>query len=190
MKVPRFRYKSPVILAGLLIIMASLMVAAGCTQQASSTSASTQIQVLATSAAPAAATMPQSAASPVVPVSTTLQTPAPTPGNQTMITFTESDNGATKQVATKSPFAIQLGANPTTGFSWNATASPGLAILSSDYKENSHPEGMVGVGGVQTWVLETNDPGVSTFTAIYKQPWVPTTGNETVYNLTLNAGQG
>jgi inhibitor of cysteine peptidase len=188
MKVPRFQHTSPVILAGLLIIMASLLVAAGCTQQASSTTASTQVQVLATSAAPAAATMPQSAASPVVPVSTTLQTPAP--GNQTMITFTESDNGATKQVATTSPFAIQLGANPTTGFSWNATASPGLEILSSDYKENSHPEGMVGVGGVQTWVLETNDSGTYTFTAIYKQPWMPTTGNETVYNLTLNAVQG
>jgi inhibitor of cysteine peptidase len=175
MKVPRFRHTSPVILAGLLIIMASLLITAGCTQQAPSTSASTQIQVLATSAAPAG---------------TTLQTPAPAPGNQTMITFTDSDNGATKQVATKSPFAIRLSANPTTGFSWNATASPGLAILSSDYKENSHPEGMVGVGGVQTWVLEANDSGVSTFTAIYKQPWMPTTGNETVYTLTLNAVQG
>ena len=190
MNAPLFRDKSSVILAGLLIIMASLLVAAGCTQQASSTTASTQVQVLATSAAPADAKTPQSATSPVVPVSTALQIPAPIPGNQTMITFTESDNGATKQVSTTSLFAIQLGANPTTGFSWNATASPGLEIFSSDYTENSHPEGMVGVGGVQTWVLEANDSGVYTFTAIYKQPWMPTTGNETEYNLTLNAVQG
>ena len=48
---------------------------------------------------------------------------------------------------------------------------------------------MVGVGGVQTWVLETNDSGLYTFMAIYKQPWEPTTGNETVYNLTINAVQ-
>ena len=133
--------------------------------------------------------MPLAVASPVVPVSTAVQAPALTSGNQTLITFTASDNGATKQVSIQSPFTIQLAGNPTTGYSWNATTSPGLGILSSDYKENSHPEGMVGVGGVQTWVLETNDSGLYTFTAIYKQPWEPTTGNETVYNLTINAVQ-
>jgi predicted secreted protein len=103
-----------------------------------------------------------------------------------MVTFTESDNGATKEIAAPSQFAIQLMENPTTGFSWNATASPGLEILSSDYKENSHPDGMVGVGGTHTWILISNDSGTYTFNAVYKRPWEATTGNESGYNLTIN----
>jgi inhibitor of cysteine peptidase len=107
-----------------------------------------------------------------------------------MVTFTESDNGATKDIAARSQFAIQLKENPTTGYSWNATASPGLTIISSDYQENSHPEGMVGVGGLRTWILSAGDTGKYTFTASYNRPWEATTGNETGYSLTVNAVHG
>jgi predicted secreted protein len=134
--------------------------------------------------------MPLETATSAALATTVQQTPSPAAGNQTMATYTESDNGVTEQIATRSPFGIQLAENPTTGYSWNATTSPGLEILSSNYTENAHPVGMVGVGGTRTWTLVSNDPGTYTFAAIYKQPWEATTGNETVYNLTVNAVQG
>jgi predicted secreted protein len=160
-------------ITGLLVIMAFLMTATGCTQQASAATTTTQV--------------PAPSSAPVVQGTTIQQTFAVTPEGKKMVTYTESDNGKTQEIAARSRFAIQLRENPTTGFSWNATASPGLEILSSDYQENSHPEGMVGVGGVRTWVLKTDDAGTYTFTAVYKQPWMPTTGNETGYNITINA---
>ena len=104
-----------------------------------------------------------------------------------MVTFTESDNGATKEIVAESRFAIQLKENPTTGYTWNATTSPGLEILSSDFKENAHPEGMVGVGGVRTWVLKTSDSGNYTFTAGYARSWEAASGNDTGYSLTVSA---
>ncbi|MGA2917586.1 protease inhibitor I42 family protein [Methanoregula sp.] len=171
MKVPPQWQKNTMIVAGLLVIMAFLLVATGCTQQAPSTTTTTPVPVSSSTA--------------VVP-GTTIQQTLPASDGGKMVTFTESDNGATKEIAAPSQFAIQLMENPTTGFSWNATASPGLEILSSDYKENSHPDGMVGVGGTHTWILISNDSGTYTFNAVYKRPWEATTGNESGYNLTIN----
>jgi predicted secreted protein len=175
MKIPSPWQKNTLIAAGILVIMAFLMIATGCTQQAPSVPATP---------------VPAAPSTTGVPGTTIQQIQANTSDGNQMVTFTESDNGATKEIAAGSPFAIRLAENPTTGFSWNASASPGLAILSSDFTENSHPEGMVGVGGTRTWTLISNDSGTYTFTAIYKQPWVPTTGNETGYNLTVNVVHG
>jgi inhibitor of cysteine peptidase len=179
-----YQQKTVVVVAGLVVIMAFLLAATGCTQQAPPA-----VTIPPATSAPAATMIPQESAAPVAPGTTVQQMTAPTPEEKQMVTFTESDNGATKEIATRSSFAIQLSENPTTGYSWNASASPGLGILSSDYQENSHPEGMVGVGGTRTWVLSTDTAGTYTFTAVYKRSWEATTGNETGYNLTLNAVQ-
>jgi inhibitor of cysteine peptidase len=159
------RQKTVAIVAGLLI-MAALLAASGCTQQSSP------------------ATTPTPAPVPVTTMATTIPTASE---DKKMVTFTESDNGATKEIVAESRFAIQLKENPTTGYTWNTTASPGLEILSSDFKENAHAEGMVGVGGVRTWVLKTSDSGNYTFTASYKRSWEAASGNETGYSLTINA---
>lgn len=155
-------------ITGILVIAAFLLAATGCTQPA-------------TPVAPAPSSVP------AVQGTTAQQAPAVTEEGKKMVTYTESDNGTTREIAAGSRFAVQLTENPTTGYSWNATASPGLEILSSDYQENAHPGGMVGVGGVRTWVLMTDDAGTYTFTAVYKRPWMPTEGNETGYNLTISA---
>ena len=100
-----------------------------------------------------------------------------------MVTFTQSDTTGTVTQGTK--FAVTLSENPTTGYQWNATVTKGLAILSSDYQENTHAAGMVGVGGVRTWVIQANDLGNQGFSAVYKRSWETTTGNETAYSLTV-----
>jgi len=102
-----------------------------------------------------------------------------------MVTFTEQDNGTTGTIAANTRFAVTLAENPTTGYSWNASTSNGLTILSSDFQENKHAEGMVGVGGTRTWVILASGTGNQTFSATYLRSWEPVTGNETGYNLNI-----
>jgi inhibitor of cysteine peptidase len=156
----------PAVLA-LLAIAAVLVLASGCTQQA------------------------PAAQGTIAPTDTTTApvTPAPAAtaqeGGKKMVTFTEKDNGTTGEIAAGTRFAVQLEENPTTGYSWNASTSSGLTVLSSEYQENQHAEGMTGVGGVHTWILQASGSGNQTFSAVYKRPWETATGNETGYTLTI-----
>ena len=162
----RSSWHIPAVLA-LLAIAAVLVLASGCTQQ--------------TGQAPPAQGS-------IAPVGTTAAPGTPVPATtaqegKKMVTFTEKDNGTTADIAANTRFAVQLGENPTTGYSWNASTSSGLTILSSDYQENKHAEGMVGVGGTHTWILLASGSGNQTFDAVYRRPWEPVTGNETAYTL-------
>jgi inhibitor of cysteine peptidase len=153
----------------LLAITAVIVLAAGCTQQAQ------QVPATQGSMAPAGTT-----AAPGTPVpATTAQE------GKKMVTFTEKDNGTTGEIAANTRFMVQLNENPTTGFSWNASTSPGLTVLSSEYTQNANPAGMTGVGGVHSWVLLASGTGTQTFNASYRRPWEAVTGNETAYNLAI-----
>lgn len=81
--------------------------------------------------------------------------------------------------------SVSLTENPTTGFEWNATNSTGLEIVNSTYNQDKAPEGMAGVGGVQTWILKAVETGNQTFDAVYKRSWEPTTGKEDTYTLNV-----
>jgi len=102
-----------------------------------------------------------------------------------MVTFNDANDGSTVNVSWTSKFAITLEENPTTGYSWNMTLSPGLELVSTNYIEKPHATGMVGVGGTRTWIIQANDIGSQKVTAIYKRPWEATTGNENSYSLTV-----
>jgi predicted secreted protein len=110
-------------------------------------------------------------------------TATPTEEGKRMFTVTEADNGKTENVTQNTQFAVVLAENPTTGFSWNATLSPGLKLQSSDYHQDEAPAGMVGVGGTHTWVILAQELGDQKFSAIYQRSWEPVTGNETTYSL-------
>lgn len=97
--------------------------------------------------------------------------------------FTEKDNGTTSEISPRRLFIIRLRENPTTGYSWNASWSPGLSKLFSYYQEDKHPEGMVGVGGTSTWIMWANNTRNQTFTAVLEKPGMPATGNEPMYRL-------
>jgi len=108
-------------------------------------------------------------------------TTMPTVEGKKMFTFTEADNGKTGDITRNTRFAIVLAENPTTGFMWNATLSPGLELQSTDYRQDDAPTGMVGVGGTRTWVIIAKNIGNQKFSAIYRRSWEQVTGNETAY---------
>jgi inhibitor of cysteine peptidase len=106
-----------------------------------------------------------------------------------MFTFTEADNGKTGDITRSTRFAVVLPENPTTGFVWNATLSPGLELQSSDYRQDDAPVGMVGVGGTRTWVIIAKDIGTQKFSAVYQRAWEPVTGNETTYTVNIRVAK-
>ena len=63
-------------------------------------------------------------------------TATPTVEAKNMVTFTEADNGKTESVTQNSQFSVVLAENPSTGFMWNATLSPGLELLSDYHKDD------------------------------------------------------
>jgi predicted secreted protein len=82
--------------------------------------------------------------------------------------------------------AVELAENPTTGFTWNATLSPGLDLQSTDYHQTAAATGMVGVGGTRSWVIIAKDSGSQKFSASYRRSWENVTGNETSYGVNIN----
>jgi inhibitor of cysteine peptidase len=145
---------------------AVLVLTCGCTQQATQTQGSiATMQTTAASGAP-------------VPAITVQE-------GKNMVTFTEKHNGTAADVAADTRFAVQLAENPTTGYSWNASTSSGLTVISSNFQEDKHAEGMVGVGGIRTWVVQATGSGNQTFSAVYQRPWESVTGNETRYTLAI-----
>ncbi|MDO9549414.1 MAG: protease inhibitor I42 family protein [Methanoregula sp.] len=151
---------------GLTIMLVLVLLVSGCTQPAAEPPAPTQISV----ATPAPTDMTTTMAE----------------GGKKMVTFTEADKGKTGEIAQTTRFAVQLAENPTTGFQWNATLSPGLELQSSDYRMNDAAPGMVGVGGTRTWIIIAKDLGTQKFSASYLRSWETVTGNETAYSVKIN----
>jgi predicted secreted protein/putative hemolysin len=111
-------------------------------------------------------------------------TATPTAEAKKMVTFTEADNGKTGNVTQNTQFAVVLAENPSTGFMWNATLSPGLELQSDTYKDDASA-GRVGAAGTHTWVMVAKVTGDQKFSAIYKRSWEPVTGNETAYSVNI-----
>lgn len=68
---------------------------------------------------------------------------------------------------------VRLKANPTTGYQWVLKQQPSfLKIINADvYQQDSHPEGMVGVGGQTTWSFQAQAKGSDALILIYQRLW-------------------
>lgn len=98
-------------------------------------------------------------------------------------TYTADVNTTALTMAIGETVSVSLAANPTTGYEWNVTNTSGLAIINETYVIDAHPEGMVGVGGVQEWILEAVEAGNQTFSAVYMRSFEEPTGEEDTYTL-------
>ncbi|HII02003.1 TPA: protease inhibitor I42 family protein [Methanosarcinaceae archaeon] len=111
-----------------------------------------------------------------------------TPLNETTETglvVTEADSGKTISLKNGENFTLKLRENPSTGSSWQLNLSEGLSILDDYYTQDPAPEGMTGVPGNHTWIIEAEAPGSQQIDGIYKQSWMDTTGEEETFNLTV-----
>lgn len=67
--------------------------------------------------------------------------------------------------------SIALESNPTTGYSWQIEQSEELFKVESTYAENEHAEGMVGIGGTETFTLTPLKSGKNEVTLTFARPW-------------------
>jgi len=80
---------------------------------------------------------------------------------------------------------VNLGANHTTGYSWEVTEIVHPEIIeeaSSDYEEST--TGLVGAGGTEVWVFNITDTGLAIIRMSYSQPWAG--GDKDLYTVTVN----
>jgi inhibitor of cysteine peptidase len=96
---------------------------------------------------------------------------------------TEADNGTTISLKNGENFTLQLRENPSTGYSWQLNLTEGLSILSDNYTQDEAPEGMAGVPGTHSWIIEAVDQGSQQVNGIYKRPFENITGTEDNFTL-------
>jgi len=104
------------------------------------------------------------------------------PQGSTAQVFGIGDNGKTVAVNDGSTFKIKLDENPSTGYSWNESVTPGLTITASDYISGAN---MPGAGGTHEWTVKAAGKGQQQFSGIYKRSWEPVTGNENKFVITV-----
>ncbi len=130
------------------------------------------------------------------PVNTTPTVPptqpptvSPTPSGTAIpvgnIVVTEEQNTATISVNQSAIITVKLKENPTTGFQWNLTTSPGLHIDNDSYLPSDTTGKLVGSGGIRVWDISATTKGPQNITAVYKRSWEPVTGNETAFSMTV-----
>ncbi len=103
----------------------------------------------------------------------------PTPGH----VYNQSNNGDTFSLSQNAVVAVRLPENSSTGFGWYITTTPGIEVLDKSFT-SSNP-GVPGAGGTATWLLKLSGTGTMEFSGIYKQGWMPTSGNEPTYKITF-----
>jgi inhibitor of cysteine peptidase len=103
-----------------------------------------------------------------------------------MKVYNETSNGSTVKIALGGEqIMVSLAENPTTGFSWNASVTSGLAIVNDSYQPSPQSQTMVGAGGVHSWVLTGTSAGEQKFSAVYMRPWENMTGSEDTFLLNI-----
>ncbi|MGV8129385.1 MAG: protease inhibitor I42 family protein [Methanolinea sp.] len=95
------------------------------------------------------------------PTSTIIPGPALGPG----------DNGKNVTIAKGTEFSLTLPENPTTGYSWYLSQSPGTTLLRDEYI--SPASQVMGAGGSHAWFFMGEKSGDQSVYGEYRRPWVP-----------------
>jgi inhibitor of cysteine peptidase len=83
----------------------------------------------------------------------------------------EGDNGRTVTVATGTQITIQLQGNPTTGYTWEATAGDPSVLNEASPGAFSPSSGALGAGGTYTFRYKAAASGQTDLTLVYQRSW-------------------
>ena len=65
---------------------------------------------------------------------------------------------------------LALPANPSTGYEWSAVQEGKIFDIESEYVPDENTEGLVGVGGTETFTITPKKEGKATITFTYARP--------------------
>ncbi|MDD1709166.1 MAG: protease inhibitor I42 family protein [Methanoregulaceae archaeon] len=86
--------------------------------------------------------------------------------------YTEADSGQTVNESRGDRFNVRLAENPTTGYGWNVTSSPGLELILDEYIPSYQSGQVVGSGGIHSFSFNAVDSGIQTLHGEYRRDWV------------------
>jgi predicted secreted protein len=86
------------------------------------------------------------------------------------ISLTSKDNGGTIKAAKGDTIVLKLDENPSTGYHWVMQFSGGLKVTSSEYKQRSGTQNLVGAGGTRTWIIDVTESGTQAIGGAYEPP--------------------
>jgi inhibitor of cysteine peptidase len=160
-----FKKHKTLLSAGVLFLLAGMLILSGCTTQPAGTPTATPTATPTTTVVPTTST-------PVI--------------EKDMNVYNETANGSTVKIPLGSGgFVVQLAENPSTGYSWNATVTSGLTIIDDAYEADPQSQGMVGAGGTHFWIVSGTSEGEQKFSAVYMRPWENVTGSEETFVLNV-----
>ena len=86
---------------------------------------------------------------------------------------TYTDAGQKISVGVGQEFVLALGANPTTGYSWQVHHNESvLTLVEQKYEPgNQAQQGLVGAGGVEFFRFKALQKGETSITLSYQRPW-------------------
>ncbi|HVN74162.1 MAG TPA: protease inhibitor I42 family protein [Methanoregula sp.] len=113
------------------------------------------------------------------------QQPSGTPVQVGHLFVNESQNNATVSISKGEIITVSLAENPTTGYQWNLTVTPGLNITADTYTPSDPTGRLVGSGGTHSWDITAIASGDQQISAVYRRSWEPVTGNESAFVMTV-----
>jgi inhibitor of cysteine peptidase len=121
------------------------------------------------------------------PEPTVIPTPTQEPG--AVYLFDQTNNNETYPVDLDAEIRLKLPGNPTTGYSWQLTTTPGIVILNESYLPDDPTGTMVGSGGTWLWTMKAVLPGTQVISGVYARPWESAVADQTSFTLTLGVGE-
>jgi inhibitor of cysteine peptidase len=105
--------------------------------------------------------------------------------------YTATASGTTVPAQVGDRITIKLDENPSTGYRWDLKLSAGLRlVMGTFFGPSSSPSpstAIVGAGGVHSWLIEVEKPGVLTITGAYFRPWESASKSAERFALTIEA---
>jgi inhibitor of cysteine peptidase len=118
------------------------------------------------------------------PVTSLTGTAPPAPGETVPTLFVNgTSSGKIVTIPLGERVLVRLAENPSTGYTWNATASKGLVILKDTYTatETSLP----GAPGYHEWILSPKTVDTYKFSAVSLRPWEGALPTDESFSLVL-----
>lgn len=169
-----------------ICVLAAIM-AAGCTGSTESTPATTVATAPPTTAAPVTTTAVPALSATTAVAATTAVLATPTTASVTTVFVNSTANGKIITIPYGERVLVALDENPTTGYSWSATASKGLTIVSDSYIAPDTT--LVGAGGYHEWLLSPETVDTYTFKAVYMRSWEGATATDKTFGIVIQATQ-
>ena len=101
---------------------------------------------------------------------------------------TYTDSGQTIDIGVNQEFIIAIGANPTTGYDWEASLDETMLEMGEKtYKPAEEAEyEIVGAGGVDYFPFKALKAGETEITMVYKRSWEEPTSQDETKVFTVN----